>query len=62
MKDGELKRRIRFYNSFEEQAADEALRASQRTMEQRLRDTVALIMRVYKLPMDTPVKRVIKFY
>ena len=56
------KKVFRIYSSFEEQAADEALMASKRTMQQRLRDTVDLISRVYGVPKGSRMKRIIKFY
>ena len=52
---------IRFYDSFEDQAADEAIVSSQRTVEQRLKDTVALIMRIYGVSPGVSLKRVITF-
>ena len=52
---------IRFYDSFEDQAADEAIVSSKRTVEQRLKDTVALIMGIYGVSPGASLKRVITF-
>ncbi len=55
------KKTIRIFHSFEEAAEYEDRINALRTPVQRLKDTVALISRVYGVPLDAKMKRVITF-
>ena len=55
---GALKgKKVRFFHSFEEQAAAEAEYATKRTPIERIRDTVQLILRAYGVTQEMLNKR-----